>query len=87
VQPHDEQVVEPDGAQLPAAHAVHAPFFCVPSALNVPAAHGTPAPAHTPPVQTSGEVPALPSSQVEPLALAGLAHAPFVALHVPTSWH
>jgi len=41
------------------------------------------APEHTPAWQVSLCVQAFPSSQVVPLAFAGLEHAPVAGLHVP----
>ena len=81
------QVVAPEAEYVPAAQAVHAPFFCVPSAEYVPAAHATPVPAHAPAVQTSAEVTALPSLHPVPLVAFGLLHVPVAPLHEPATWH
>jgi hypothetical protein len=44
-------------------------------------------PAHTPLVQVSLCVQALPSLQVVPSAAAGFEHVPVAGLQVPAAWH
>jgi hypothetical protein len=44
-------------------------------------------PPHTPPVQTSPVVHALPSLHTVPFAAAGFVQDPVAGLHVPATWH
>ncbi|MGB8298838.1 MAG: hypothetical protein WCG85_25705 [Polyangia bacterium] len=64
--------------QFPAEH--------VPTAWHVAAAHFTGVPVHTPALQESYSVQALPSSQVVPL-FAGFVQSPVVVSHWPALWH
>ncbi len=51
------------------------------------AVHVTAVPPHTPPVQTSPVVHALPSLQLVPSVAAGFEQDPVAGLHVPATWH
>jgi phage-related protein len=54
---------------------------------TLPSLQTTPVPPHTPVVQTSAWVQALPSLQVVPFVFAGFEQTPEAGLHTPAAWH